>query len=121
VLRVGANLLGTLHPGARCFVGVRPEDIELRVGPHDSSGNECTGVIAAVRFAGDGLVYTCRFDAEELQVKWNRRTELTPGTQVRVAIPPEFCVLIEPSDDSLGRERHEAVTPAAPLRRVAGE
>lgn len=120
-LRAVARPVIALAPGARCLVGIRPEDVELRLGPHDPGENECAGVITAVRFVGDGLVYTCRVGSDELKIKWHRRTELTPGTQVRVAFPPEFCVLVEPREGSPVRDRRATAAPAAPLRRAAGE
>jgi iron(III) transport system ATP-binding protein len=119
-LRAAVLSQSALRPGARCFVGVRPEDIELRLGPPEST-NECSGVITAVRFAGDGLVYTCRLGSEELKIKSHRRTELAPGTQVRLVFPPEFCVLVRPRDDATAAELGEAFRAPACLAEAAGE
>jgi ABC-type Fe3+/spermidine/putrescine transport system ATPase subunit len=120
-LRAAVLSQSALRPGARCFVGVRPEDIELRLGPPDPGTNECSGVITAVRFAGDGLVYTCRLGSEELKIKSHRRTELAPGTQVRLVFPPEFCVLVRPRDDVPAAELGEAFRAPACLAEATGE
>jgi ABC-type Fe3+/spermidine/putrescine transport system ATPase subunit len=120
-LRAAGHSPTTLARGARCFVGIRPEDVELRLGPHDPNENEYAGFITAMRFAGDGLVYTCRVGANQLKIKWHGRTELPAETPVRMAFPPEFCILVQPENDSPARDPLGNVGPAVALRRAAGK
>ncbi|MPZ59360.1 MAG: ATP-binding cassette domain-containing protein [Rhizobiales bacterium] len=99
VLRAHAPRSTSLPPGERCFVGVRPEDIEVGTGHAPPGPNECSGTVTTVRFIGDGLAYTCQVGSLELKLKAHRRTELAPGAEVRLAFSPEFCVLIKPRDE----------------------
>jgi iron(III) transport system ATP-binding protein len=111
VLRACTPALPALRPGDRCFVGIRPEDVEVRASSEPGSGNECAAVVTAVRFVGDALLYACQANGCELQLRAHRRTELTPGAEIRLAFPPEFCVLVKPREESQPGEAAPALTP----------
>ena len=83
-------------PGARCFLGIRPEDIALANGD-TPAGNAARGAVAGRRFVGEGMVYTLRAGSLTLRVKLHHSVELRQGEDVSLHFPARHCAIVAPA------------------------
>ena len=82
--------------GARCFLGIRPEDIALANGD-TPAGNAARGAVAGRRFVGEGMVYTLRAGSLTLRVKLHHSVELREGEDVSLHFPARHCAVVAPA------------------------
>jgi spermidine/putrescine ABC transporter ATP-binding subunit len=80
------------QPGERCVAGVRPEDLELRSGPH----NNLRAQVLRATYVGNAWLVTCASAANgDIQaVLPPRHAVPMPGTSVVVTWPCEACVML---------------------------
>ena len=84
-----------LSAGARCFFGIRPED--MRLADRDAAtGNTIECEVTARQFVGEAMVYTVSMGSVKLRVKLHHSVELGEGRKVCLHMPPEHCSVVAP-------------------------
>ena len=87
---------GAVAQGAKCFLGVRPEDMRL-VNGEAPPDNTVRGIVSARRFVGEAIIYTVRVGSVAVRVKLHHSVELADGEEVSLQLPPQHCAAVAPS------------------------
>ena len=86
----------SLAADARCFVGIRPEDMRLAEG-EGAAGNTVVGEVTGRQFVGEAMIYTVLTGSVKLRVKLHHSVELAEGQKISLRLPPEHCSVVAPS------------------------
>lgn len=95
-IRALAPREGGLSAGARCLLGIRPEDMRLAEGGA-AAGNTVEGEVTARQFVGEAIIYTVLAGSERLRVKLHHGVELGDGGKISLHLPPEHCSVVAPA------------------------
>ena len=98
-VRALAPQMGGLASGARCFLGIRPEDMRLaegEAGADNTVGAEVTGR----QFVGEAMIYTVLTGSVKLRIKLHHSVELDEGQKISLRLPPEHCSVVAPAAGS---------------------
>ena len=92
---------GTVAPGARVLISIRPEDVEI--GPVDSAGgdNRLEGAVASAVYMGTHVDYQIEAGAVRLRVQAKASTPYREGDRVTLVLPVSACVCIPAERDAL--------------------
>ena len=85
------------EPGAKCMVGIRPEDIETGNGPAQAETNIVAGTVSASSFVGEGYVYTIMAAGHPIRIRRHHREAINQGNEIRLRFPPAQTVVVVPS------------------------
>lgn len=94
----------SLPVGARCFLGIRPADLVVPA-PDSAAPETCmTVTVTDRRFQGDRMIYGLRTGDAALEVSTHHSVRLGIGSELRIQIPPESAIAIQPSPNQRARD-----------------
>jgi iron(III) transport system ATP-binding protein len=84
------------HAGDKAILAIRPEEIEVDAAAQATEPNTFGGVVERQLFVGEAVECIVRIADTALQVRLNPNRAPEIGSHVRVRLPPERCLALNP-------------------------
>ncbi len=81
-------------PGAKVFVSIRPEDVEVITGPAETRENLFKGVIANKAYLGNFLYLFVELNGTTIQAQVAHHLPEEEGQEVHLFLDPEKCMVL---------------------------
>ncbi|MFP6734756.1 MAG: TOBE domain-containing protein [Rhodospirillales bacterium] len=82
-----------MSAGERAKIVIRPEDIELHIGPFEAAPNLIEGELTRVVFEGAQSECFVKIHDHELRVRLHQASAPEVGERIRLKIIPKRCVV----------------------------